>query len=115
MIVIYHNPRCSKSRKTLELLNDRKISPTIINYLETPISHDELSTILGLLDKQPQDIIRFNEQQAKDLNLSTSDHRSVDEWIEIMVSHPILIERPIVINGNKAVMGRPPENVLAIL
>ncbi len=113
--VIYHNPRCSKSRATLELLNRHDVRSTIINYLETPPSKAELRRLLKLLGKRPQDIIRFKEAVAKELRLSRKDNRTDDAWLELMVEHPILIERPIVVVGDKAALGRPPEAVLSIL
>ena len=113
--VIYHNPRCSKSRATLELLTSRGITPDVVKYLETPPSIDELDGILKQLGKAPEEIIRFNEQAAKDAGLSRNDNRSRSEWLELMVANPVLIERPIVVNGNQARIGRPPESVLEIL
>ena len=113
--VIYHNPRCSKSRATLELLNRHGVRPTIINYLETPPSKVELKRLLKLLGKKPQEMIRFKETVAKEHSLSLEDDRTEDAWLQIMIDHPILIERPIVVIGNKAALGRPPEAVLSIL
>ncbi len=112
---IFHNPRCSKSRATLALLEERDISLTTVQYLETPPSNQELSTILEQLGKQPQEIIRFGESIAKELKLSPQDDRTRNQWIELMVENPILIERPIVVSNNRAALGRPPEGVLAIL
>lgn len=112
---IYHNSRCSKCRNSLALLNEKGIEAEIINYLDTPPSVAELKHILQLLNKQPQDIIRFNEDIAKELGLSAGDARSVDEWLELMMNNPILIERPIVVVNDKAVLGRPPENILTII
>ncbi len=112
---IYHNPRCSKSRATLALLTERGIEPQVIKYLEDPPSVDELRQILGQLGKQAQDILRFNEQVAKDAGLAPDDERSETEWLELMVANPVLIERPIVVAGGKARIGRPPESVLEIL
>jgi arsenate reductase len=113
--VIYHNPRCSKSRATLALLTERGIDPEVIKYLDNPPSVDELRQIVGQLGKQPQDILRFNEQVAKDAGLTPSDDRSEAEWLELMVTNPVLIERPIVVTRGKARIGRPPELVLEIL
>lgn len=113
--VIYHNPRCSKSRATLELLSRYDVQATIINYLETPPSKAELKRLLKLLRKRPQDIIRFKEAVAKEHRLSPQDNRTEDAWLRLMIKHPILIERPIVVIGNKAALGRPPEAVLSIL
>lgn len=111
-VVIYHNSRCSKSRATLELLNSKNVDPAIVNYLDTPPSKEQLKEVLGLLGKKPQEMIRFKEKVAVELNLSANDDRDEDSWLELMVNNPILIERPIVVAGDKAVVGRPPENVL---
>jgi arsenate reductase len=114
--VIYHNPRCSKSRATLELIKGKGVEPLVQTYLDTPPSKLELSKILQLLNKRPQEIIRFGESVAKELGLSSKDDRSEEEWIELMVQNPILIERPIVVvDGEAAAIGRPPESVLEIL
>ncbi len=113
--VIYHNNRCSKSRATMALLEQNNISPTTIYYLETPPSVDELDSLLNKLNKQPEEIIRFGESIAKELKISAKDKRTRSQWIELMVQHPILIERPIVVMGDKAVLGRPPENVLTLI
>lgn len=113
--VIYHNPRCSKSRATLELLSRHGVQPTIIHYLETPPSKTELKRLLKLLRKRPQDIIRFKEAVAKELQLSPEDNRTENTWLTLMIENPILIERPIVVIGGKAALGRPPEAVLSIL
>ncbi|MBF0287046.1 MAG: arsenate reductase (glutaredoxin) [SAR324 cluster bacterium] len=112
---IYHNPKCSKSRATLQILEEKNVELTIINYLDAPPSQADLKRILQLLDKKPQEIIRFKEKEARDLNLSAEDDRDLEGWLELMISHPILIERPIVVSGDKAVMGRPPENVLSLI
>ncbi|MCW9024956.1 MAG: arsenate reductase (glutaredoxin) [Gammaproteobacteria bacterium] len=112
---IYHNSRCSKCRSSLALLNENGIDPEIINYLDNPPTQAELKHLLQLLGKQPQDVIRFNEGVAKDLGLSAKDDRSADEWIKLMITNPVLIERPIVVIDDKAVLGRPPENILSII
>ena len=111
---IFHNPRCSKSRQTLALLEEQGINPTIIEYLKTPITKDKLIEILSLLELAPRDLMRKKEEvyAEKGLdNLSLSDA----ELIDIMVKNPILIERPIVLANGKAALGRPPEQVLIIL
>jgi len=113
--VIYHNPRCSKSRATLAILEERGIEPQVIAYLETPPSKTELRQVLKQLGLTPPDIIRFNEQVAKQAGLTQNDERSENEWLELMVANPILIERPIVIRDGQARIGRPPESVLEIL
>ncbi len=112
---IYHNSRCSKSRETLKLLEENNITPDIVYYLESPPSKEILMELLSLLDKHPTEIIRFKELPAVEKKLSKIDDRSIDEWLGLMTANPILIERPIVVIGNKAVVGRPPENVLSII
>ena len=114
-VTIWHNPRCSKSRNALALLEENGIEAEVVKYLDTPPTKEELANILQLLGKQPQDIIRFGESIAKTLHLSVNDQRTSDEWLDIMIKHPILIERPIVIHEDMAILGRPPENVLKII
>ena len=106
---IYHNPRCSKSRETLKMLRDKGIEPTIREYLKDTPSAEELKMILAKLHLNPEDIIRKNEQIFKD-RFKDMDFNA-DEWIDILVENPRLIERPIVIKGNTGVIGRPPENI----
>ncbi|MHC8491191.1 arsenate reductase (glutaredoxin) [Thalassospira sp. SM2505] len=110
MVRIYHNPRCSKSRQTLALIEEKGITPEIITYLDTPPSPKELSDILAKLGLQPEDILRQKEAREEGIADLTGT-----ALIEALCAHPRAIERPIVINGDKAVLGRPPENVLAIL
>lgn len=112
-MTIYHNPRCKKSKETLELLKANKVDPQIIEYLKTPPKNDELKSLLGKLNKKPLDIIRKQEKVFKE-NYKGKDLPD-EEWINIMVENPILIERPIVVKDDKAVLGRPPENVHALL
>jgi arsenate reductase len=112
--IIYHNPRCSKSRATLQLLRENNIEPKIIEYLIDTPDKNTLEKILKLLQLEPRDLIRKNEDDYKPSglnNLSLSDA----EVIETLVKFPKLIERPIVLVGEKAVIGRPPENVLEII
>jgi arsenate reductase len=113
-ITIYHNPRCSKSRQTLALLEEQGITPEIRLYLETPPNKQELESVLTKLNISPRALLRKGEDAYKENNLKDT---KLDDaaLIEAMVSHPKLIERPIVINGNKAALGRPPESVLEIL
>ncbi|GMR17953.1 MAG: arsenate reductase (glutaredoxin) [Gammaproteobacteria bacterium] len=113
-ILIYHNPRCSKSRQTLELLESKGYAPTVIEYLKTPPTHEELGQILDLLSISPRELVRKKEPEYKNNNLDDPD-LSDDQLIEAMTKHPILIERPIVINNDRAAIGRPPENVLKLL
>ena len=114
MIKIYHNPRCSKSRKTLELIEQKGFKPEIIKYLEMPPSIDELKQVLTLLNLEPRQLMRKNEAEYKDNNMA-DDALSRDALIKLMHQFPKVIERPIVLNNNKAVIGRPPESVLSII
>ncbi len=113
-IRIYHNPRCSKSRQTLQLLQERGFEPEIVKYLETPPSEDELREILDRLGMRPRDLMRKHEPEYK---ASGADDPALsdDELIALMVQYPKLIERPIVLHDDKAALGRPPEQVLEIL
>jgi len=113
-VKIYHNPRCSKSRQTLQLLQEQGIQPEIIEYLKTPPSTVELDGILQKLGMEPRDLMRKNEAEYR---ASGMDNNALDRQalIEGMVAAPKLIERPIVLANNKAAIGRPPENVLTIL
>jgi arsenate reductase len=110
---IYHNPRCTKSRQTLELLREKGAEPEIIEYLKTPPTQTELKQVLGALGLKAEDIIRKGETLYKEKY--KGKNYSNEEWIKIMAENPILIERPIVVNGKKAALGRPPEQVLTIL
>lgn len=113
-VTIYHNPRCGKSRSTLELLRSRGIGPSIVEYLKTPPSAAELDAILTKLGMEPRELMRKGEAPYKEAGL---DNPELDRTalIAAMVEHPILIERPIVLASDKAAIGRPPENVLNIL
>ena len=113
-ISLFHNPRCSKSRGALELLEERGIQAEIIRYLETPPSAAELKALLGKLGIGARQLLRTGEDEYKTLDLA-NPALSDEQLIEAMVSHPKLIERPILIVGDKAVIGRPPEKVLEIL
>ena len=113
--IIYYNPKCSKSRAALEILEEKGISPQVVHYLESPPSEKELSTIINKLKIEAKELIRFKENRAKELNLSVSDDRPAEEWFSIITSNPILLERPIVIASGKVVIGRPPEKILNIL
>ncbi len=113
-LILYHNPRCSKSRSALELLEQRGLSPSVIRYLETPPSAAELQQILTRLGISPRQLLRSGEEEYKTLNLA--DPTLTDgQIIDAMVAHPKLIERPILVAGDVAVIGRPPEKVLEIL
>ena len=113
-VTIYHNPRCSKSRQTLEMIEEKNIKPTVIEYLKSPPSKAELKRILKLLKLTPRDLLRKKEAEYKQQGLD-DDSLTDDQIIDTMIAHPKLIERPIVIAGDKAVLGRPPENVLEII
>ena len=113
-ITLYHNPRCSKSRQTLQLLQGHGQEPEIRLYLETPPSREELRTLLDQLNIGPRQLLRTGEQEYKDNNLKDPT-LSDDALIKAMVEFPRLIERPIAIRGDQARIGRPPENVLDLL
>jgi arsenate reductase (glutaredoxin) len=113
-VTIYHNPKCSKSRQTLELLSTKDITPTIIEYIKNPPTVEKLKEILSQLGITPRDLMRKKEDTYKKLVLGTPSLTNKD-LIDLMIEHPILIERPIVIANGKAVLGRPPEQVLDIL
>ena len=113
--VIYHNTKCSKSNAALKLLLERGVQADIVNYLETPFSAEQLKILLRQLNMEAKALIRLGEPVAKELSLSSADIRDQNDWIDFMVNHPILIERPIVVIGDKAVIGRPPEKVLELI
>lgn len=113
-VEIFHNPRCSKSRQTLALLQEKDIEPVVIEYLSTPPTKERLVEILKLLDMKPRDLMRKGEADYKDNNLGDPS-LSDDALLQAMVDHPKLIERPIVFANGKARVGRPPESVLEIL
>ena len=112
-IQIYHNPRCSKSRAGLALLEAQDIEPEIIKYLDTPPTTEELTALLQKLNMKPRELMRTKETIYKELGLK--DVTDEQALIEAMVAHPKLIERPVVIKGDKAVIGRPLENIEALL
>ena len=113
-VTIYHNPRCSKSRQTLALLEERGVSPRVVDYLKTPPSAAELKVMLNKLGLGPLDLLREGERLYAELGLKERDLDD-DALIALMVANPILIERPIVVSRGKAALGRPPESVLEIL
>jgi arsenate reductase (glutaredoxin) len=112
-LTIWHNPRCSKSRQALELLRSRGVEPQVVEYLKTPPDTAEIRRVLKLLGIKPSELIRKNEPAYKSNDLS--EKRSDETLIEAMFHNPILIERPIVIGDEEAVIGRPPEKVLAFI
>ena len=114
VITIYHNPRCSKSRQTLQLLRDNGVEPKIVEYLKIPLQKSELKNIADMLGLRPKEFIRKNENDFKENNLGAVIDND-EKIIDAMISYPKIIERPIVTLGKLAVIGRPPENVLEVL
>lgn len=114
MITLYHNPRCSKSREALNLLREKGLEPEVILYLETPPSAKVLKMLLAQLGISARDLLRKGEDAYKDLGLADT-RLSETALIKAMVENPKLIERPIAVKDTKAVIGRPPENVLALI
>lgn len=112
MTTIYHNPRCSKSRETLALLEENGEEPTVVEYLKTPLDAKQLKAILKKLKLRPKDIVRTKEEAFKKTRVDLENDEAVLKAIE---QEPVLLERPIVVKGEKAAIGRPPENVLKIL
>ena len=114
-VTIYHNPRCSKSRQTLALLEERNLDIDIIEYLKDPPSVATLEKLGKAMGLEPLDFMRTKEKLFKELGLSKADKRSNKDWFQLMHDNPVLIERPIVVYEDRAVLGRPPENVLKII
>ena len=112
-VKIWHNPRCSKSRNTLELLNEKGVEVEIVKYLDTPPNKEELKEMLKMLNISARELMRTKEDIYKELNLK--DENSEDKLIDAMVENPKLIERPIVIKDGKAAIGRPIENIIDLL
>ena len=113
-VQLLHNPRCSKSRATLQILEDNGVEPEIILYLDTPPDEDQLTSILDKLNMQARELMRKGQSEYKELGLD-NENLSETELIAAMIKTPILIERPIVLANGKAAIGRPPESVLEIL
>jgi len=113
-IKIYHNPRCSKFRQTLQLLKDNQVEPEVVEYLKNPPNRQQLTEILDMLGLEPRALMRSGEKEYKALGLDNPD-LDRDGLLDAMLQTPKLIERPIVIKDGKAIIGRPPEQVLAIL
>lgn len=112
-IRIYYSPRCSKCRETVALVTERGYTTELIEYLVTPPGKEELRSLLVKLGMKPQELIRKGEEVFRQNYAGRT--LSDEEWLDAMVSHPVLIERPVVVRGNKAVVARPPEKVLALL
>lgn len=113
-LTLYHNPRCSKSRAALEILEARGLAPTVVRYLDTPLEAAQMRSLLGKLGLSARQLLRSGEDEYKALNLADAS-LSDEQLIEAMAAHPKLIERPILVAGDKAIIGRPPEKVLEIL
>jgi len=114
MLTIYHNPRCSKSRETLALIESHDIEPSIVPYLDERLSKKTLKSLLSKLEMRPRELLRKNEEAYKALGLSDTQLGD-DALISAMIENPKLIERPIVTDGKRAYLGRPPENILPLL
>jgi len=113
-VIIYHNPKCSKSRQALEIIKSKKIEPTIILYLVNQLSKREVTNLLSKLKLSVRNILRTGEEEYKKHSLK-NENLSDDKLIEFLIKFPKLLQRPIVVKGDKAVIGRPPENILNIL
>lgn len=113
-VTIWHNPRCSKSRATLELLRQQNIEPEIVEYLQNPPTADELNSVLDLLGRNPREFMRTGQSEYAENGLA-DESLSDAALVAAMIEHPILIERPVVLANGKAAVGRPPESVLEIL
>lgn len=113
-LTLYHNPRCSKSRGALELLETRGLSPTVVRYLETPLNAAQIKDLLGKLGISARQLLRSGEDEYKMLQLA-DESLSEAQLIDAIAAHPKLMERPILEVGDKAVIGRPPENILELL
>ena len=112
-VTIYHNARCSKSRSTCEIVSARGIKARIIDYLATPPDRDELRQVLKKLGMKPEELVRKGEETFKECYAGKT--LSDEQWLDALIAHPLLIERPIVVYGDRAVIGRPPEKVLELL
>lgn len=112
--VLWHNPRCSKSREALTLLRARGVEPEIRLYLQQPPTLDELRQVAGALDRPISDWIRFNEPLARQLGLHPQQTRSDEDWLSLLAAHPSLIERPLLLHAGRAALGRPPSQVLRL-
>jgi arsenate reductase len=113
-ITIYHNPRCSKSRQTLQLLRDNEVEPEVVEYLKTPPDRKALEAILNMLGLEPRDLMRKKEKEYKEAGLDNPD-LDRDTLVQGMLDYPKLMERPIIIKDNQAIIGRPPELVLDLI
>ena len=113
-VVVYHNPVCGKSRGALEILNERGVSHEVIEYLKTPLDRATLARFLDLLPGPPADLVR-KDKRFKELGLDPADYATREQVIDVLLAHPELMERPVVIRGNRAVIARPSERVVDVL
>jgi len=113
-VTIYHNPRCSKSRQTMEILHSNSVEPEVVEYLNTPPDYETLDNLLNMLNIEPRQLMRKGEAEYKENNLA-DESLTREQLIEAMVKFPKLMERPVVVKDGKAAIGRPPETVLEIL
>ena len=113
-ITLYHNPQCSKSRETLKILQEKGVDVSIIEYLKTPLTLAELESLAQKLNLEPRQFMRQNETLYQTENLANTD-LTANDLFQAIIDHPRLLERPIAVSQNRAVIGRPPENVLALL
>jgi arsenate reductase len=111
---LLHNPRCSKSRQALAILEENKVNFEVIEYLKTPLKTNELEDLFTKLGKSPSEVVRKSETIYKELGLGLKD-LNIKEWAKVISNNPILLERPIFDNGTKAIVGRPPEDILALI
>tara|TARA_R110000787_G_scaffold213378_3_gene322919 strand:+ start:1030 stop:1383 length:354 start_codon:yes stop_codon:yes gene_type:complete len=112
---LFHNPRCSKSRQALQLLRAHDVEPELVLYLQDPPDVAALDALCNALNVEPAALFRFKEARARELGLSKGDTRTRSEWLQLLADNPILLERPIAIQGKRAAIGRPPENVLELI
>ena len=113
-IVIYHNPSCSKSRGALDILNDRQIGAEVVNYKAHPLDRATIERIVDLVGDPPSALVR-KDQNFKELGLDPDDYQTRDQVVDLLSEHGILMERPVIIRGDRAVIGRPPERVEELL
>jgi arsenate reductase len=113
MVTIYHNTRCSKSREACSILNDKGVKTHIVEYLKEPLTQNQLKELLKKLNMNAEELVRKNEELYK--NEFKNKKLSEAEWIKVLAENPVLIERPIIVNGDKAVVARPPEKVLGVI
>lgn len=113
-IVIYHNPSCSKSRSALEILREQGADATVVNYKADPLDRATIERIVALVPDEPPALVR-RDQNFKELGLDIADYQSAEAVVDLLTEHGILMERPVIVRGDRAVIGRPPERVLELL